>query len=171
MTHPMPYPPLIGVSGASGGGKTLLIERLVPLLRKRGARVAVVKHCTHRIESDTPGKDSDRIFQAGADVLAAGPSESFVRIHADHMPLDECLQFLGSGYDVILVEGCRSAAIPKIWIGPEPDDAGNMPGDVLLTVADATEGLAESEQLVRRIIGQSPTGPERAQLRGSDGSD
>jgi molybdopterin-guanine dinucleotide biosynthesis protein MobB len=163
-------PPLVGVCGMSGSGKTLLIQQLVPCLTEDGLRVAVVKHCTHRIEADTPGKDSDRIFRAGADVLAAGPSESFVRVHADHMPLEECLQFLGGRYDLILVEGCRAAAIPKIWIGPEPDDPGDMPGDVLLAMEDVSEGAPEAERLVRRVVEQSRADPQR-RSDGSDGSD
>jgi molybdopterin-guanine dinucleotide biosynthesis protein MobB len=162
---PQRRPPVIGICGRSGSGKTLLIQQLVPRLMREGLRVGVVKHCTHRIEADTPGKDSDRIFQSGADVLAAGPSESFVRIHADHMPLDECLDLMAERYDVILVEGCRTAAIPKIWIGPERADAGDVPANVLLTMADATRGFAEAERLVRGIIAQSPAGPERMQQR------
>jgi molybdopterin-guanine dinucleotide biosynthesis protein B len=33
--------------GNSGSGKTRLIARLVPELKKRGLAVALVKHCSH----------------------------------------------------------------------------------------------------------------------------
>ena len=124
--------PVIGICGPSGSGKTLLIQQLVPRLVARGLRVAVVKHCTHRIEADRPGKDTDRIFQAGADLLAAGPSESFARFHADQMPLAESVRRLCGKCDLVLVEGSRDAAIPKIWMSREAADAWGRPQEDLL---------------------------------------
>lgn len=123
------FPPTIGVCGRSGSGKTFLIQHLVPCLTRRGLRVAVVKHCTHRLEADKPGKDTDRIFQAGADVLAAGPQESFARYHETSMPLLHALPRVAAGCDVCLVEGFRDEGLPRIQVlfeaDPEPrsDDA------------------------------------------------
>jgi molybdopterin-guanine dinucleotide biosynthesis protein A len=148
----MPGVPVIGVCGPSGSGKTLLIERLVPRLAVRGLRVAVVKHCTHRIEADRPGKDTDRIFQAGADVLAAGPAESFARFHADQAPLDESLRRLAGACDVVLVEGSRDAAIPKIWLTREAADAWGRPEESLLVLAGAPEDCAAVEEAAWSVV-------------------
>ena len=58
--------PIVAVVGKSNSGKTTLIEKLIPELNKRGYRVATVKHHNHLLEIDTPGKDSWRHKQAGA---------------------------------------------------------------------------------------------------------
>ncbi len=147
-----PALPVIGVCGPSGSGKTLLIQRLVPRLTARGLRVAVVKHCTHRIEADTPGKDTDRIFQAGADVLAAGPAESFARFHARQMPLTESLRRLTGRCDLVLVEGSRDAAIPKIWVDREAADAWERPDENLLVLPGVPDDCAVAEEAVWRVV-------------------
>ena len=144
--------PIVGICGPSGSGKTLLIERLVPRLMQRGLRVAVVKHCTHRIEADRPGKDTDRIFQAGADVLAAGPHESFARFHAENMPLAESVRRLGGVYDLVLVEGSRDAAIPKIWLTQEAADAWGRPEEVLLVLSGVPDDCAAAEQAIMQVV-------------------
>ena len=63
------------VSRTSGSGKTTLIESIVPHLIRRGLRVAAVKRSHHDVELDSPGKDSRRIRDAGADpVVLWGPA-------------------------------------------------------------------------------------------------
>jgi len=64
--------PLFGIFGPHESGKTTLIEHLLPRLRARGLAVAVAKVHGARLEVDRPGKDSDRLYRAGADVLMAG---------------------------------------------------------------------------------------------------
>jgi molybdopterin-guanine dinucleotide biosynthesis protein MobB len=137
---PVPTPAVIGVAGYSDSGKTLLIERLVPRLIARGLRVAVIKDCEHGVEVDRPGKDTDRLFAAGADVLAAGPNETFLRLHAAELTLAECLRRLPSEYDLVLTEGFRDEAIPKIRLDAEPDE------HLLVRLADAQQGMEAAEQ-------------------------
>ena len=55
------------IARRSNSGKTLLMEALVAALKARGRRVATVKHCPHGHEIGHPGKDSQRILNAGAD--------------------------------------------------------------------------------------------------------
>jgi molybdopterin-guanine dinucleotide biosynthesis protein A len=152
--------PVIGVCGPSGSGKTLLIQQLVPRLAARGLRVAVVKHCTHRIEADRPGKDTDRIFQAGADVLAAGPSESFARFHAEQMPLAESVRRLAGRSDLVLVEGSRDAAVPKIWVEREAADAWGKPDEELLVLSGGADDVSAAEAAVwgavKRVHAERP---------------
>ena len=57
---------VIGFCGASGVGKTTLIEQLITELKSRGQRVSVIKHAHKRFDIDHPGKDSWRHRQAGA---------------------------------------------------------------------------------------------------------
>ena len=154
--YPLPYPPIIGVSGASGSGKTLLIERLVPLLRKRGARAAVVKHSTRHMEADTPGKDTDRIFKAGADVLGACPSESFARFHGEDISLWQAVRRVAAGCDVCLVEGYRGQAIPRIRIvSTEADSSDADDNQVLFTVTDVPAQVEDVEKIVWDFVEHS----------------
>jgi len=118
----------LGICGWKDSGKTTLIERLLPTLRARGLRVAVVKHDAHGVDVDRPGKDSDRFFQAGADVFVRAPDQAFFRIQSERVPtLDELLTVLGPRYDLILVEGHKGTPIPKLWL-LGPDGVGPPPG-------------------------------------------
>jgi molybdopterin-guanine dinucleotide biosynthesis protein MobB len=58
--------PILGFVAFSGTGKTTLLEQLIPLLRRQGIRVALLKHAHHDFDIDKPGKDSYRLRQAGA---------------------------------------------------------------------------------------------------------
>jgi ABC-type oligopeptide transport system ATPase subunit len=67
----MTFPRVLGLAGHSGSGKTSLAERLVPALAARGLSVAYLKHDAHRFQMDKPGKDTFRVYQAGAVAVAA----------------------------------------------------------------------------------------------------
>ena len=58
--------PMLGITGYSGSGKTTLLEKLLPQLKQRGLRLAVIKHSHHDAQVDKPGKDSWRMKEAGA---------------------------------------------------------------------------------------------------------
>ena len=109
--------PAFGICGWSGSGKTTLIEAVVPLLRKKGLKVAVLKRTTHQIVTDRPGKDSDRFFRAGADVLLQGQDQGLFRMQgsADE-DLNSSLRSLSPRYDLILVESYKGSPLPKVWL-------------------------------------------------------
>ena len=70
--------PVLGFVAPSGTGKTRLLTRLIPELRHRAVRCAVIKHSHHDFEIDVPGKDSHRLRMAGArQVLLASPYRTF----------------------------------------------------------------------------------------------
>jgi glutamate dehydrogenase (NADP+)/cyclic pyranopterin phosphate synthase/molybdopterin-guanine dinucleotide biosynthesis protein A len=121
--------PVVGFCGFSNSGKTTLIEALVPRLTELGLTVAVVKHDAHGVQIDREGKDSDRLFRAGANVLLRGSNESAARWHRGQGPdLHEAVHHLGRTHDLVLLEGHKQAPIPKLWLLGENDDA--PPGDV-----------------------------------------
>lgn len=108
--------PVLGVCGWSGSGKTTLIEAVMPRLLERNLKVAVVKHDVHAIDVDRPGKDSDRFFQAGADVFLQG-NEGLTRLHPD--PANDLVTLLinlARRYDMVLVEGHKQSPLPKVWL-------------------------------------------------------
>ncbi|MBV8047059.1 MAG: molybdopterin-guanine dinucleotide biosynthesis protein B [Paludibacterium sp.] len=107
----------LGVIGWSGSGKTTLIASVLPLLRARGLRVAVIKHCHHPLEFDQPGKDSHRLRQAGAtEVMVLSPTGWAVFADVDREPtLAEQLSHL-SEVDLVLLEGQKRLALPKLEV-------------------------------------------------------
>lgn len=108
--------PLITVIGKSGSGKTTLLEKLVLEFKRRGYRLATVKHHSHRgFEIDKPGKDSWRFAQAGSDqVIIASPDKiASYRTLQQEISLDEIAAGI-SGVDLILVEGYKQVGKPAL---------------------------------------------------------
>jgi len=124
--------PAFGICGFSGSGKTTVIEVLIGNLTRRGLNVGVVKHDVHGLNIDREGKDTDRFFKAGADVIIRGPEQSFFRAHRrGDMPLPDLLRMIGPYYDLILVEGHKTTPLEqKVWLcsdsgeGPPPEATG-----------------------------------------------
>ncbi len=109
--------PLLGICGFSGSGKTTLLQTVIPALKKQGLCIAVIKHDTHGIQLDLPGKDSNILFNSGADTLLQAPKESFFRKHTPIPPdIDLQLAALCRQYDLVLVEGYKDSPIPKVWL-------------------------------------------------------
>lgn len=109
--------PVLAVCGYSGSGKTTLLETAISILRGRGLSVAVVKHDVHGIDLDRAGKDSDRLFRAGADVVLRSPTEWLVRGRHESDPgLETVLTLLLSDHDLVLAEGHKGTPLPKIWL-------------------------------------------------------
>lgn len=109
--------PIISIVGKSDAGKTTLIEKLVPELKRRGYRVATIKHDAHQFEIDHPGKDSYRHFHAGADwTLVGSPAKLAVVRRLDReLTLDEIAATI-SEVDVILTEGYKREARLRIEV-------------------------------------------------------
>lgn len=110
--------PVITIIGTSGSGKTTLIEKLIPELKRRGYRIATVKHHSHAgFEIDQPGRDSWRHARAGSDqvVIAAPDKIASYRPLEREAGLDEITAQI-DGVDLILVEGYKNAGKPSIEI-------------------------------------------------------
>ena len=141
-------PRLIGLAGWSGAGKTTLMTKLIPVLAARGLSVSTVKHAHHAFDIDQPGKDSWLHRQAGATEVLVASANRFALIHelrgAPEPSLEELVARLAPT-DIVLVEGFRHGAHPKIEIfRPEvgkkqlhPDD----PNIIALASPEPVAGL------------------------------
>jgi len=119
---PTEFPvPVLGVVAWSGTGKTTLLTRLIPELKSNGMRVAAIKHSHHDFEIDKQGKDSDRLRKAGADqiILTSKYRTAFI-IEDDGETEPDLYRQLArldtEKLDLVLVEGFRHEAIPKIEV-------------------------------------------------------
>jgi molybdopterin-guanine dinucleotide biosynthesis adapter protein len=110
-------PPIISVVGTSKVGKTTLMLKLIVELKRRGYRVATLKHDVHGFEMDQPGKDSWRHAQAGSDVvfLASPRKLAMIRSLDRELSIDEIARFAG-GVDILLTEGYKRGDKPKIEV-------------------------------------------------------
>jgi molybdopterin-guanine dinucleotide biosynthesis protein A len=109
---------IIAVGGYSGSGKTTLIEGALTELKKDGLYVGVLKQTGHhRLDLDREGKDTDRFFRAGAEiVLASDAHQGFARYPQKNADLRDALRRFPSGLDLILIEGFRDSTLPGVWI-------------------------------------------------------
>lgn len=111
------------ILGRKNHGKTTLVCDLIRQLTERGWRIGSIKHTHHRHELDTPGKDSHRHRQAGAQVVGIlSPQMNAVfwasehpamhrddaRYAAFHAHMTDC--------DLMLVEGDSQTAGDKIEV-------------------------------------------------------
>jgi len=107
-----------GITGASGSGKTMLITLLLPVLRARGLIVSTVKHAHHGFDLDRPGKDSWLHRAAGASevMLVSGGRWALLRETAEEECGLETILARMAPADLVLVEGFRASAIPKLEV-------------------------------------------------------
>lgn len=109
--------PIVGIAGWKKSGKTTLTVRLIEEFTLRGLKVATIKHAHHEFQIDNEETDSARHRRAGAaqtaivggkrwaivTELKGAPEPNFEEIVASLEPAD-----------LIIVEGYKTAAIPKV---------------------------------------------------------
>lgn len=114
--HASAPPPIITVVGFSDAGKTTMIEKLLPELKRRGFKVGTIKHAHHGFAIDQEGKDSWRHQKAGADITAvAGPDKTALIVNAPITRLED-IRPLMAGMDLIIAEGFKSERMPKVEV-------------------------------------------------------
>jgi len=146
--------PIVSIVGRSESGKTLLMEQLIAEFKRRGYKIAALKH-SHcgAIEVDQPGKDTWKFAQAGSDaVCISSPRKlAFIKKSDHDLRIDEVLPIIGPEFDLVLVEGFKKSKLPKIEVHRE--ELGNdllcSPGELLAIVTDGSldTPLADSYKL------------------------
>jgi molybdopterin molybdotransferase len=146
--------PIVAIVGRSESGKTLLVEQLIVEFKRRGYKVAALKH-SHCgvIEVDQPGKDTWKFAQAGSDaVCISSPRKlAFIKKSDHDLRIDEVLPIIGPEFDLVLVEGFKKSKLPKIEVHRKElgDDLLCSPEEVSAIVTDGSldTPLADSYKL------------------------
>ena len=119
--------PVLGFAAFSGVGKTTTLKHLIPHLISEQIRVAIVKHTHHGLEIDHKGKDSYQLREAGASQIVVGSNERrAVILETPELETASLSAFLShldpQRCDIILVEGFRHHAFPKVEIYRDADN-------------------------------------------------
>jgi molybdopterin-guanine dinucleotide biosynthesis protein B len=112
-------PVFVGIVGWKNSGKTTLVERLIPLLAERGLKVMTVKHTHHCLRPPDGGTDGERHARAGAlKTIVIGPQAWEIggaRQIGAPPELAELVPHVAHA-DIVLIEGFKTAPIPKIEV-------------------------------------------------------
>jgi len=108
---------IVGIAGYSGTGKTTLIRKILPELKKKGLSVGVLKHIHHKLNVDIRGKDTDHFYRAGADfVFAHDSQQGFARYRSNDITIPDLIRRFPRALDLIIVEGHKKIDVPGIWL-------------------------------------------------------
>jgi molybdopterin-guanine dinucleotide biosynthesis protein B len=128
---------IIGVVGYKDTGKTGVVEGLIRYFRSKGFTVGTIKHIDHDSSLQPLDTDSKRHLEAGSgtvvavgerviEILKAGGSEPGAGGGQNDSPRGADLEATAAAYlsgcDVVIVEGFKKEAIPKVAV--ISDDAG-----------------------------------------------
>ena len=141
---------VLAISGVKNSGKTTLITKLLPELKKRELRVAVIKHDGHEFEADVPGTDSWKYAQARADGTCVCSAGKYMVIkYAPSPPVEELIAAFPEA-DLILLEGFKYSEYPKIEVVRKGNSSESVcdPKYLLGIVTDwSLEELNSNEEL------------------------
>ncbi len=111
-------PPVIAFIGKPDSGKTTLLEKLIPELRRRGYRIGTIKHHVHTFEMDKPGKDTWRHKQAGASTVALSSPTGLgiIRDVDEDLSIEELVGRYYGDIDLVITEGYKRLPLPKVEV-------------------------------------------------------
>jgi len=152
--------PMLGFAAYSGTGKTTLLVQILPLLKKQGLRVAIIKHAHHKFDVDQPGKDSYELRKAGASPMIISSSHRTVLMidkEEDSEPqLSDLIAYINpQQVDLLLIEGFKQWPFPKIELHrPSTGKALIFPQDEHIIAIASDEKISAANALPQLDINQ-----------------
>ncbi|MDR3564991.1 MAG: molybdopterin-guanine dinucleotide biosynthesis protein B [Negativicutes bacterium] len=109
--------PVISFVGKSDCGKTTYLEKLIAEMKRRGYKVATIKHDVHGFDIDRPGKDTWRHAQAGADIVCISSPQKVAMIKKveRELSLEEVVAHI-DGVDFIFTEGYKREGKTRVEV-------------------------------------------------------
>lgn len=110
--------PVVSFIGKKKSGKTTVVLGVVAELRRRGYRLAVMKHDTHGFEIDVPGTDSYRFREIGAEVVGISSPDKYVWLSTvtEERSLEDLVGQIREPVDLVITEGFKKQDAPKIEV-------------------------------------------------------
>ena len=142
--------PVIGIAGWKNSGKTTLAVRLIAEFTARGFRVASVKHAHHNFQIDDAETDSARHRRAGAGQVAIVSANRWALVRElGTAPEPDFADVIGmlAPCDVIIVEGYKTTAIPKIEVRRGAAENTLAPNDPHVIAIATDEPTAHTDPL------------------------
>jgi len=141
---------VISVIGKKKSGKTSFIEYLIPYLNEYG-KVGCIKHA-HELNLDfdtSTAKDTDRFFNAGAEVVIGTSEEKAIKICRGKTVTELLTEMAHSDVDFVLVEGFKSSDLPKITLSEflDEDSVSNI-----IKKVDLPTDSEDREETIKEIV-------------------
>ncbi len=136
---------VVSIIGEKKSGKTSLIEYLIVYLKRYG-KVGCIKHA-HELDVS---KDTDRFFNAGAEVVIGASGEKTVKICRGKNLTELKEEMAKSGVDFVLVEGFKSSDLPKIALSDFND--ANVSVSNVITRLDFLKDFKGMEEKIKEIV-------------------
>ena len=140
---------VVAVVGYHNSGKTTLIERIIPLLKKKGYNVCYLKHDPkgHGV-TDKEGSDTHRISQYVTKLGLLSPNK-FTLWDREALDLFVVLKNYFADCDIVILEGFKSVkGIPKIAIGDVETDNVVLRVDKKTSLEDIIKVIEGLEEIV-----------------------
>ncbi len=136
---------IISIVGYKKTGKTALVEKIVKSLKNYGS-VGTVKHL-HEHSINTPGTDTWKHMQSGADVVIGVTPHELVKFSHDNNLTAALDELADAGMDFGVVEGFKDSALPKVALG------GVIAPNIIMRL-DKPENIDIDE--INRIVFEQP---------------
>lgn len=105
---------IIAFTGPSGSGKTTLIIKIIEVLKSTHNITVIKNDPSNKAVFDTPGKDSHKFYESGANVLVASPQKVSYFSH-QRDKFDDLLKMCTNS-DFVFVEGLKYLDLPRLAI-------------------------------------------------------
>jgi len=109
--------PLISFVGQHNAGKTTLLAGVIKKLSQKGIKTGVIKHAARGLYLASDN-DSNRLFNAGAEVVYTSSPGMYLlyRRFEEEKRMEEILEQISPGVDLVVTEGYKKKAYPKIEV-------------------------------------------------------
>lgn len=106
-------PYVLQVCGLKNTGKTTFMNGFIAFLKENGYAVGTIKHDGHEFETSHQKEDNFQHYHSGANTSIVFSNGQYLCIQREKKELSELIQQL-QNMDIILIEGCKNEAYPKV---------------------------------------------------------
>ena len=121
---------IIAISGYKDSGKTTLCRRLIQILSGHGFSVGYIKR-SHENVTSSSGTDSGSVAAVGTPSLLWGDDGFRMEIKAPDAHQTDPYEIAGRFFPtagIVILEGGKDLALPKIWVSRPNEDTPDLPG-------------------------------------------